>query len=181
MDFAAKLRAARGLLGWSQSELAQRTGVKQQTIADIELRRRDPRMATYISLTTELERAGIEFLPAGVQMREMPVRFLRGPEWPGNIIADILTSCPPGAEVWAENLDEFYAADLRAAGLNVRTMTIPGAGEGADQSPVIVYADKVAISMPIGEAIILTNAITADAFRLRLKAIWATLRPRLPQ
>ena len=80
--FAAQVRAARGLLGWSQSHLADAIGIARSTLADVESAKREPHSSTIFVLTQELADAGIEFTALGVQFREyppkpyMPVRFI---------------------------------------------------------------------------------------------------------
>jgi DNA-binding XRE family transcriptional regulator len=58
---AAQCRAARALLDWTQTTLAQRAGVARKTIADFELSRRTLHRRTMIDITAALEAAGIEF------------------------------------------------------------------------------------------------------------------------
>ncbi|WP_222428720.1 helix-turn-helix domain-containing protein [Denitratisoma sp. DHT3] len=60
-SFAIQLKAARSLVGWSQAELAARTGVARPTIARIEALTMQPRLDT----VGKLKRA---FLDAGLQM-----------------------------------------------------------------------------------------------------------------
>lgn len=75
MDFsllAAQIRAARGLLGWSQSYLADGAGVSRSTIADFESNKRQPHGASVSVILSELANAGIEFTELGVAFREFP-------------------------------------------------------------------------------------------------------------
>ena len=62
MVTAAQCRAARGLLDWSQQELADRAGLGIVTIRQIEADITDPRRATLAVLKQAFERAGIEFI-----------------------------------------------------------------------------------------------------------------------
>jgi transcriptional regulator with XRE-family HTH domain len=59
---ASQLRAARGLIGWSQAELAEAAGVGRATIADFELGKRDPYDRTLDELRRALEAAGVIFV-----------------------------------------------------------------------------------------------------------------------
>lgn len=54
-------RAARGLLGWSQQELANRAQVARKTIADYELGQVNPHPRTLRDVIAALEAAGVEF------------------------------------------------------------------------------------------------------------------------
>lgn len=79
MLLPAQIRAARSLLGWNQSDLAQASSVGVQTIKRIELSQDKIRgRAENIFLVQKaLEEAGIIFIPAdenggpGVRLREI--------------------------------------------------------------------------------------------------------------
>ena len=58
---AGQLRAARGLVGWSQSDLAEAAKIGRATIADFESGKRIPYVRTLEELRASLEAAGIEF------------------------------------------------------------------------------------------------------------------------
>ena len=70
--FAAQIRAARGLLNWSQAYLAEGIGVARSTIADLESNKRAPHPATLFVLIQELAAAGIEFGELGVSFEKYP-------------------------------------------------------------------------------------------------------------
>ena len=57
--YAAKIRAARGLLNWSQGELAERAGVSKQTVTRIENGTMDPRFSTITALYQAIRSAGV--------------------------------------------------------------------------------------------------------------------------
>ncbi len=58
----AQCRAARGLLDWTQSQLAQKVGVALRTIQDFENSRRTPLAIVRASIKQALEQGGVEFL-----------------------------------------------------------------------------------------------------------------------
>ena len=58
--FAAKIRAARGLLNWSQGELAERAGVSKQSVTRIENGTMDPRFSTMAALFESFLSAGVK-------------------------------------------------------------------------------------------------------------------------
>jgi len=60
------IRAARALLGWSQSMLAAKSHVAVSTISDFERDARTPIPANARAMRAALEAAGILFLPTGV-------------------------------------------------------------------------------------------------------------------
>ncbi|WP_420345606.1 helix-turn-helix domain-containing protein [Pelagibius sp.] len=59
---AGQCRAARGLVGMSQVELAEAAGVGRSTVADFERGAREPQPESLAALRKALEAAGIEFL-----------------------------------------------------------------------------------------------------------------------
>ena len=59
---AQQCRGARGMLGWSQDELAKRAGVAKQTLADFERGSRKPYERTLRDIQHALETVGIEFI-----------------------------------------------------------------------------------------------------------------------
>jgi transcriptional regulator with XRE-family HTH domain len=70
---SAQCRAARALLNWSQTRLAEASKVATKTIADFELGKRQPYDRTIDDLRTAIEAAGVEFTNGeqpGVKMRK---------------------------------------------------------------------------------------------------------------
>lgn len=72
---ASQLRAARGLIGWSQQDLSEKAEVGRATIADFESGKRAPYATTLVRLQETLIVAGVEFIPengggAGVRLRK---------------------------------------------------------------------------------------------------------------
>jgi transcriptional regulator with XRE-family HTH domain len=55
-------RAARGLLDWSQAELAARSNLSESTVRDFEKRRRIPSINNLAAIRRALEAAGVEFI-----------------------------------------------------------------------------------------------------------------------
>lgn len=71
----AQCRAARGLLEWSQDELAKAAHLGLSTIRDFERGRRVPGHNNLLGITHALETAGVHFIPengggAGVRLRD---------------------------------------------------------------------------------------------------------------
>jgi transcriptional regulator with XRE-family HTH domain len=71
----SQCRAARGLLGWSQSDLSKASKTATKTIADFERGAREPYPRTLEDVRAALEQAGVEFIAengggAGVRLRE---------------------------------------------------------------------------------------------------------------
>lgn len=72
----AQSRAARGLLAWSQDDLAKQAAVGNSTVRDFEKGRRIPLDENLTAIRRALEDAGVDFMPAkngkgpGVRLRE---------------------------------------------------------------------------------------------------------------
>jgi transcriptional regulator with XRE-family HTH domain len=71
----AQCRAARGLLDWSQQDLASQAGIGIVTVRQVEAGSTKPRRATLIVLKQAFERAGVEFIDEngggpGVRLRK---------------------------------------------------------------------------------------------------------------
>jgi len=67
-----QVRAARGLLAWSQDQLAAASSVPKRTIARLELGEGAPQRRTLAAIRTALEAAGVEFTNGdapGVRLR----------------------------------------------------------------------------------------------------------------
>jgi transcriptional regulator with XRE-family HTH domain len=78
----AQCRAARGLLDWSQHDLAREAEVGIVTIRQLEAGSNQPRRATLIVIRQALEAAGVEFIDAnggGVGVRFREAREERSP------------------------------------------------------------------------------------------------------
>ncbi|EQD75150.1 transcriptional regulator, XRE family [mine drainage metagenome] len=61
-SFAAQLKAARAITGWSQGELSDRSGVSRPTIARIEALIMQPRLDTVAKLKQTFLTAGVQIL-----------------------------------------------------------------------------------------------------------------------
>jgi DNA-binding XRE family transcriptional regulator len=59
--FATKVRLARAVLGWSQSELGQQVGLSQRTIHKLEQGETEPRRTTVRAMEFIWREQGIEF------------------------------------------------------------------------------------------------------------------------
>jgi len=69
-----QVRAARGLVGWSQEQLAEHAKVGLSTVRDFEAGRRQPMRNNLEAIAAALEAAGVQFIPengggAGVRLK----------------------------------------------------------------------------------------------------------------
>jgi transcriptional regulator with XRE-family HTH domain len=76
MVTSAQCRAARGLLDWTQQELADRAGVGIVTVRQVEAGLSEPRRATLEVIRRALEAGGVEFIDEngggpGVRLRKI--------------------------------------------------------------------------------------------------------------
>jgi transcriptional regulator with XRE-family HTH domain len=74
---SAQCRAARGLLNWSQSKLAEKSKVATKTIAEFEVALREPQIRTLNEICRAFENEGVEFLNharPGVRLKLRPAR-----------------------------------------------------------------------------------------------------------
>lgn len=69
---APKCRAARGILGISQADLAASSGVSLRTIAGFESGKTAPIKANLAALQQALEAAGVRFTAQGVELTTAP-------------------------------------------------------------------------------------------------------------
>lgn len=71
-----QVRAARGLLGWSQTDLCKAAGISRATLLDIENDTGDPKRSSIVAVEAALRQAGVIFVHAdqggGVGVRMAP-------------------------------------------------------------------------------------------------------------
>ena len=78
--FAAQIRAGRAVLGWSQTDLGERTGVTQRAIYRVEVGATEPRQLTRLRIEKAFDDAGVEFRSSptgGFTMLVRPARRSR--------------------------------------------------------------------------------------------------------
>src|SRR5690606_35612837 len=104
----AQIRGARGILNWSQQDLAQRTGISATSIGSIENGQTTPRESTINTIRKTLETAGIEFIGMdGVRQRSGDVVIFHGRTGFWDFYEDIYATAKetPG-EILVSNADE---------------------------------------------------------------------------
>lgn len=75
-----QIRAARGLLGWSRSDLIEASGVSMSALLRLESAQADSRSSTLNKVITALNAAGIEFIDDGQDGVGVLVRPVIQPE-----------------------------------------------------------------------------------------------------
>ena len=79
MPTLEQIRAARALIGWSQKDLADHSGLSQTGIARIENGTNQPNSSTITRITAAFDQADIEFIgESGVRKRTGEIRTLKG-------------------------------------------------------------------------------------------------------
>lgn len=110
MISAKQIRAARALLGWSQTELGKHSGVAVPTVASIETSAKNPRKDTLAAIQRAFEDHGIEFLPGnGVREREDIITVYEGDEAEEQLLNDIYETMlleGEGSEILIYGLEE---------------------------------------------------------------------------
>lgn len=104
----AQIRAARGILNWNQTDLAERTGISATSIGSIENGQTTPRASTLATIRSAFETAGVEFIGSdGVRLRSGDVRVFSGQEGYFEFFELVYATLEqdPG-EVFVSNVDE---------------------------------------------------------------------------
>lgn len=73
MPTIEQIRAARALLDWSQTDLAEKAGLSQTGIARLENGTHTPNSATLDKIVRALEKQGINFTAKGLEKDEYPI------------------------------------------------------------------------------------------------------------
>lgn len=104
----AQIRGARGILNWSQQDLAQRTGISATSIGSIENGQTTPRESTLSTIRKTLESSGIEFIGMdGVRQISGDVRTYKGPNGFIEFYDDIYNTVRDlETEILVSNVDE---------------------------------------------------------------------------
>jgi transcriptional regulator with XRE-family HTH domain len=110
MDFLspAQCRAARGLLNWSQPDLANKSGMHVQTICAFENETGTPTKSTLEKMTKAFEYSGIEFSGSdGVQRKQDIIRKYEGHNLGYQILDEIYNDLKhTGGEILLKGVSE---------------------------------------------------------------------------
>ncbi len=108
MPTIEQIRAARALLDWSQSDLAEHAGLSQTGIARIENGTNQPNTQTLTKIKAAFENADIEFLgESGLRKKTDEIKVLRGYDGFAQFINDVYeTIKQKGGDVCVSNVDE---------------------------------------------------------------------------
>lgn len=103
-----QIRAARALLNWSQSDLAERAGLSQTGIARIESGVNQPNLQTMERIAQAFDDAGIEFLgDVGLQRRATEIRTFFGKDGFRRFFDDVYNTVKDaGGDILISGVDE---------------------------------------------------------------------------
>lgn len=193
-----QIRAARALLNWSQSHLAERAGVSQVTVANLETGRIQGSRSTLAKIETALEHEGIEFIGNGVRRREEYLGFFAGPDAYLRLLDDVyFTIGASKGEVLFSGADERKNFDgveermkrLVHAGVRYRVLIEEGnthilgklshyrqiPSQYFSNGVTVIYGDKYAILVVLEDGPrvhILNNLHIAEAQRKIFEFLW---------
>lgn len=126
----AQIRGARGVLNWSQSDLAERTGISATSIGSIENGQSTPRASTLNTIQKAFEQAGIEFIGSeGLRLRTGDVRVYNGKQGLIDFYDNVYDSVKnTGGEILVSNVDEklFVKSLGEYADTHIQRMTALG-------------------------------------------------------
>ncbi len=101
-------RAARGLLGWTQQDLADASGLSKTAINNFEKGHSDIKAESLRAIRMAFESADVEFLgDQGLSKRADHVEFLKGPDALSDLLDDIFATLKEGGgEVLITSIQE---------------------------------------------------------------------------
>lgn len=96
-----QIRAARAMINWSQTELANRSSSSLSTVADIEAERRRGGTQTVSAIQQAFEKEGVFFTKSGVEKRDTTSYSITGDNWWPQVLEDVYLTLldKPTAEV----------------------------------------------------------------------------------
>lgn len=130
------IRAARGALDWSQTELAERADVHFQTIVSIEKGASVPSSATLNKIRHAFERNGLEIEGSGLRFVDDTIIIIEGEKPYLQLLTDVFHTLKnsPGQEILIANADDKMSPQdvndiyrkLRASGIKMRQLVQDG-------------------------------------------------------
>lgn len=195
-------RGARGILAWTQQDLADASGLSKTAINNFEKQHSDIKAESLRAIRLAFESAEIEFLgTAGVSKRTENTRFLRGPSALNDLIGDIhRTLQDTGGEILITRADKSLASQISTQTLfkhieflkdrpvTQRILSTDGSEQilspedqcrflseaVATSAPCLfIYGSKIAFELwDRAMIVIVDSAIAAAAERDRFETLW---------
>ena len=193
----SQCRAGRGLLNWSQPDLAKRCGMHKQTISNFEAERSTPSNTSLELMTRTLENGGVEFgLDNGVSLPSVKHIKLDQPGWFIELLDDVIFSLKNEEKkellIYGAD-DRVYTSEaiekrrgVRKSGVQMRAMVCEGNTHliGPEEEyrwipkklyknfNTIIYGDKVCLDFRGWMGILIVNKGWAETERHKFEMLW---------
>lgn len=191
-----QVRAARGMLGWSQSELAERAGTSLSAVADCENERGRTSLETYERFIAAFERECVFITAIGVEKRSASSYEIDGEDWWLKTLDDVYyTLIDTGGEMLMMFSDDRESSKetnnrirkIRNAGIKMRQLVredntyMIGPATEYKWIPkqyflnyvTMIYGDKVAVCAEDNtKAVISRDANLANTWRNIFEMLW---------
>lgn len=199
---SSQCRAARGLLNWSQPELAERCGMHKQTISNFEAERSTLSNTSLEKITRVLENGGVEFgQDNAVSLPQIKYIKLEQAGWFLELLDDVAFTLKddPVKELLIYGGDNrvYQSAvveklrEVRKAGVKMREMVCEGntylMGREEEYRWIpkklfknfntIIYGDRVCIDFRGRAAILIINKGWAETERNKFEMLWSAGLP----
>lgn len=195
------IRAARGALDWSQTELAEQADVHFQTIVSIEKGASSPSSTTLSKIRQAFERNGLEIEGDNLRLNKKAIYEIEHNNWYLELLDDVYKTLKDKPIEEKEVLIGFASnkkssedvikkwKEIRNAQIKMKTLVCEGDTYlmgGLDEYRYvseqfftnyvqIIYADKVAFSSKTHEkAIVIRDSFLAGSMRKQFEAFWIT-------
>lgn len=195
-------RGARGVLGWTQQDLADACGLSKTAINNFEKGHSDIKAESLRSIRVAFESADIEFIGhEGITKKVETVRILRGPNALNDLLDDIEKHVTnKKTEILISNIDQSFVNRVSSQKLfrhidllktqNIKERIICTHGTNSVFSPeddcrwipeknasesvtTFIYANKIAIELwDQSMIIIISSAEASEAERNRFESRW---------
>lgn len=195
-------RGARGLLGWTQQDLADASGLSKTAINNFEKGHSDIKNESLRAIRMAFESAEIEFLDQnGMRKKSEDVRIFKGPSSMGNLLEDIHTAMSTrSGEILISNVDNTLSSQvttqrlfdhielLKTNDIRERILCVEGTknvlspndecrwiskSKVPGRMPTFIYADKVAFQLWDQSIIVVINSSEAhNAETRRFEQLW---------
>lgn len=205
MVHAYQIRAARALVNWSQTELAERAGISLSAVADCEAERGKTSPTTFEKMVAAFEQAAVFLTENGVERRNTATYDISGEGWWGRVLDDVYYEL---ADQDTPELLMLFADDaasppeiitqlrkIRQAGIKMRQLVQEdnrylmgpvGEYRWVPQAyflnnVTLVYGDKVAVCAEDNtKAVIFRDKALALSWRNAFEMLWHGIVPAAP-
>ena len=194
---AYQIRAARALVNWSQTELAERAGISLSAVADCEAERGKTAQATLEKMVAAFEQAAVFFTESGVERRNTATYEITGEGWWLRVLDDVFYELadhqkPEMLMLFADDKASPPAVNehlrrMRKEGIKMRQLVQDGnrylmaplkeyrwvPKKHFLNNVTVVYGDKVAVCAEDNtKAVIFRDAALATTWRSIFEMLW---------